>query len=583
MFRPFERWPRFLNRSRLADLVLTVLVLNLISTLIQGRLEFSILGWRDRTPTWGLSALLVVAWVGGRVALRHRDRIDPRIAGDWMRAHVPEILLAALFAVGLTIRLSGNDFGSPLIVHPDEHQVAGVAIRMLKSGWIDPPTPYHYPTVFHYLLLPAFGLAYVRGKSAGEWATLDEVSERSFQFYELARTHSGILGALTILLTYALARRMWPEARGRWVGVVAAAVLTFSFNHVKESHYGVTDAALTFFIVLAFIAIVRAYRRGTIAAYALAGFACGIACATKYSALPVVFVLIAAHLLGGSSALTAWRRLAVGLVAVPVGFFTGYPYALLNWPPFLEHLGWMSAYSGSRQFSPTGRFMYVLRYSMDSGFGVPFALALAAALLLAIHRRRPLELLIVTFTVGVLVLLCNTAFPFYPRYLVPLVPFAALLVGSFVIEGAEWLQRQPRVAALTPVAAVAVVAALTWPQAQESIGFVNYVTSPDTRAQAYEYIIQNLPAGSVVASEDRYLRLPRGYRLLRWTPLQSRTPEQFVEAGVDALVFSGEREPRAPGKQRLDLRKRFPPQVEFSDDDGTAVGPSVAIHLVRNE
>jgi len=583
MSSPSDRWPRLLRPGHLADLVSTVLVLNLVSTLIQGRLEFTILGWTKRTPTWGLSAILLVAWIGGRYLLRHRERLSVRSAADWMRGHVPEIALAALLVVGLTLRLAGNDFGSPLVIHPDEHQVAGVAIGMLKSGRIQPPTPYHYPTVLHYLLLPGFGLTYVRGKSAGTWATLDDVNNRSFEFYEVARTYSGVFGAATILLTYLLARRLWPEPRGRWVGLIAATFVTFSFNHVKESHYGVTDATLTFFVVLAFIAIASAYRRGTTGAYALAGFACGIACATKYSALPIVFVLVTAHFVGGTSVLAAWRRLAVGLLAVPAGFFAGYPYALLNWPPFLEHLGWMSAYSGSHEFDPSERFWYILRYSMDSGLGAPFAVALGVALIVALHRRSAVELLIVTFFVGALMLLSNTAFPFYPRYLVPMVPPAALLVASFLFEGAERLSRLAKTAALVPAGVVATVAVLTWPQAYESIQFVNYARSPTTRAQAYEYLIQNFSPGSVIASEDRYLRLPRGYRLLRWTPLHSHAPEEFMKAGVDALVFASDREPRARNEKREALRARFPRQAEFSDRDGAAVGPTVTIHRGRGE
>jgi hypothetical protein len=180
-------------------------------------------------------------------------------------------------------------------------------------------------------------------------------------------------------------------------------------------------------------------------------------------------------------------------------------------------------------------------------------------------------------------LLCNTSFPFYPRYLVPMVPMAGLLVASLLVEGAERLSQVARPAALVPAGAIATVAALAWPQAHESIQFVNHVTSPNTRAQAYEYLIQNFSPGAVVASEDRYLRLPRGYRLLRWAPLHSHAPEEFIEAGVDALVFTSEREPGARNDKREALRTRFPRQAEFSEREGTGVGPTVTIHLGRDE
>ncbi len=92
--------------------------------------------------------------------------------------------------------------------------------------------------------------------------------------------------------------------------------------------------------------------------------------------VPMVAVLVAAHFLDWSSAWSRWQRLPVGLLAVPVGFFTGYPYAILNWPPFLEHLGRMGAYAGTREFDPVARFNYIAGYSAESGFGLLFTIVL---------------------------------------------------------------------------------------------------------------------------------------------------------------------------------------------------------------
>ena len=375
-------------------MVTTLLVLNVIVALIRGGAPITLFG--ARIPTFSLRTSLVALRLGRRAVCAPTSRpAPPGHRVEAVRRHLPEFCVAVLFGIGLTIRLWGIGFGGPLVVHPDEQQGAGVAVTMLKSGWIKPPVPYHYPTVYHYVLLPAFGLKYASGKAAGIWTTLDDVDARSFEFYRLARAHSAVFGALTILLTYVLATKMWPGSRGRWVGVMAATFVTFSFNHVRESHNAVTDAALTFFIVVALIAIVAALRRGTPRAYAIAGFACGIACATKYSAVPLVAVLVAAHFLDWSRAWSHWQRLPAGLLAVPVGFFTGYPYAILNWPPFLEHLGRMGAYAGTREFDPVARFNHIVGYSAESGFGLLFTIVLGMALIYYIHRRRAEELLAV--------------------------------------------------------------------------------------------------------------------------------------------------------------------------------------------
>lgn len=567
---------------RLLDVITGLLLLNLASAFIRGSVEIHVFGLSLVTPSFRVSLLLVIVWLGAGFLTRHRARFHPSNAGPRVRAHLPELIVAVLFLAGLTIRLLGVGYGDPLVLHPDEHQVVGVAVSMLKEGSLAPPVPYHYPTVFHYLLLPAFGLLYVRGKSRGLWTSLEDIQYDTFQFYELARAHSAVLGALTILLTFVLARRMWPGDKGRRAGVIAATYVTFSFIHVKESHNGVTDAALTFFIVLAFIAIVTALHRGSRTGFAVAGFAVGIACATKYSALPLVPVLLAAHFLDRER-WTDWRRLAIGLAAIPVGFFTGYPYALLNWPPFLEHLGWMSGHAGSRVFDPNARFELIVTYAMESGMGTIFTLTFAVAAARALFRRRAEETLVIVFTVFALSLLSKTAFPFYGRYLVTILPLAAVLVGRLVIDLAYWLRgaagSKGRV--LAPAAAAIAAVALVASPARESFAFVRYTTSPDTRAQTYQHILQHVPKGSTIATEEPYLALPDGYELVRWTPLHSRRLEEFAERGVDVLVFSADRDAVSNSTQaerRRELRRRYPLQAAFPGTGGS-VGPTLQVHV----
>jgi Dolichyl-phosphate-mannose-protein mannosyltransferase len=561
--------------------VTTLLVLNVIVALIRDGAPITLFGARIPTFSIRIAVALLLAWAAVCVARRRRDRLRPAVVAESVRRHLPEVCVAALFAIGLTIRLWGIGYGGPLVVHPDETQGAGVAVTMLKSGWIKPPVPYHYPTVYHYVLLPAFGLKYARGKAAGIWTTLDDVEGRSFEFYRLGRAHSAVFGALTILLTYVLATKMWPGARGRWVGVMAATFVTFSYNHVRESHNAVTDATLTFFIVVALIAIVAALRRGTVRAYAIAGFACGIACATKYSAVPVVAVLAAAHFIDWSRAWSHWQRLPVGLLAVPVGFFTGYPYALLNWPPFLEHLGRMGAYAGTREFDAVARFTYIAGYSAESGFGLLFTMVLAMAVIYYIHRRTGEELLLATLIVVSLVMLSRTAHPFYARYLLPILPASALLVGSFLMQTGDWLSRI-RSAKVVQACLTATTVLLVWPQAHESAQFVRYVSLPDTRAQAYEFILQRFQRGATIVTEEPYLRLPREYRLIRWSPLHRHGVDEFAKRRVDAVVFSADQEPGTADVESLrarnELRLHFPLLAEFPARDGITAGPTVFIH-----
>jgi 4-amino-4-deoxy-L-arabinose transferase-like glycosyltransferase len=514
---------------------------------------------------------------GQRHAFPARGGFDWRAAGAWVKQHIPETLVAGLFVIGLTMRLAGVGYGAPLVVHPDEPVVVGAVIRMMKNGSLAPPVPYHYPTVFYYLLLPAFGLRYVRGLSAGEWTGLGDIQLRTFEFYELARTHSALLGALTIPLLFVAARVMWPGMQGRWAGVLASLFVTFSFIHVRESQNAMTDAALVFFLVVAFVAILTAVQRRSTKAFAVAGFACGIACATKYSALPIVAGLAAANFVNWNTEWSRVRRLVVSLTAVPVGFFAGYPYALLNWPPFVEHLRWISRSSGSA--NQNDRLAQVVGYAMESGFGWLFTLALGIALIRAVYRRRSQELLAVTIIVAAVVLTVRSAMPFYGRYLLPILPFAALLVGALLVQSAErYLARRGRTFLAGAVAVVAL--ALVWSPAAESFHYIGLRRLRDTRVAAYEYVLREYPPGSIIATEGRHLVLPPDYDQLRWSPLHSRPFEVYVERKVNAVIFSSEEDVSPRHRQaeaRDDLRSQLRMVAVFAPRDGLT-GPTISVY-----
>ena len=567
----------------ISNLVLTVLLVNLLLVLARG--SYALLGLPISSPSLFASVLLLLAWGMVRLMWASRERLRRDVWFCWLRDHDAEVALGALLFVGLAIRPWGIDFGAPLVIHPDEDQVAGRTILMLRRGWIDPPEPFVYPTVFQYLLLPAFGLYYVRGLSAGVWDSLTEVHREEFGFYYVARAHSAVLGTLTILLVYLVARRLWPGSRGRWVGTVAATFMTFSFNHVRQSHFAVTDAAMTFFVVLALLAVVGVYREGSLWQYVVAGFLVGIACATKYNALPIVFVLVAAHFLGRPlRGWASWSGVA-GLGAAPFGFFTGYPYALLNWRPFLDHLGKLGRYTGDATFDPADRFQYLVGYSMESGLGWLFTIVLAAAFLYALHRRRGEDLLSVVLIVGTLVMLTHSSHRFFPRYLLPLIPAAALLVASFLVEGAERVRRQtrmtgaPRWLDLVPCGVGLLVVVLVWPQAAESFTLARALALPDTRAQAAVYLARRFVPGATVASEAQYFRLHSDYRVLDWRPLESERPVDFVREDVDAVVFSGANDRTDVARRREQLRARLIPLREFASADGVASGPTVTVYL----
>lgn len=584
---------RALGGGPAGAVVLTLLALYFVWILVGGGSSLETpLGTLTGPGLIGAGVLLVL-WVGFRAGWDRRRSLRGERLRRALEARAPQIVVGVLVLVALGLRVWGSRFGEPLVLHPDETVVAGYAIRMLRAGSLSAPEPFHYPTVFLYLLLPAFGLHFVRGMSQGVWTSLAEVERLEFSFYHLARLHSAVLGTATVLLVFLVARRMWEGRDGRWAGAVAAALLCFSYVHVRHSHYAVTDVAMGFFVLVAFRSILDILDRADWRTYAVAGFLCGVACATKYSAAPVVVVLVAAHLLGRPLGEWLSGGIVAGLAATPLGFFVGYPSALLDWPAFLEHLGWLSGHSGGPA-EESGRLVYVAGYAMESGMGPAFALMTLAAVVFFIHRRDRGGILAVVMMATTAALLTRSSHRLFARYLVPVLPFAALLVGRLTLHGGRFVEgllrdrggRRPGlVAASGPLVSLTLVALMIVPQALESIAFDRARSLPDTRALAREYVVNRFPSSMRFLTELRFLKLPRGWDLRYESQLGDLTPAALEAREIDVVIFSdsdGPPDPDSPlGRRRRRLRSVLIPVEVIESVPGENRGPTVRIFLRR--
>jgi 4-amino-4-deoxy-L-arabinose transferase-like glycosyltransferase len=87
------------------------------------------------------------------------------------------------------------------------------------------------------------------------------------------RAVSAIIGVVTVLTTYLLARDAW----GRWVGIAAAFLLTFGHYHMHYSRLAVNNIADGLFLTLCFWLLLRGLRSERRVYFALAGGVMGLA------------------------------------------------------------------------------------------------------------------------------------------------------------------------------------------------------------------------------------------------------------------------------------------------------------------
>jgi 4-amino-4-deoxy-L-arabinose transferase-like glycosyltransferase len=439
----------------------------------------------------------------------------PTVASAWLILTI----VAAVFLLALGLRLWGLTWGLPWVFHPDEVNYVGPAQRMLRSG--DPnPRYFENPSLLTYVL--AGELLTARALGALGVPTPPEATNAE---YLLARLNSAILGSASVVLVFAIGARLF----NRWVGVVAALLLSVSFLHVRDSHYGVNDVPGTALLLVSLYGSARLLRQPTLRWYLLAGFGGGLATSAKYNMGFFLLPLVVAHLLGAGERLE-WHRqpacaprasgrhrdgsiaLALAAVASVVGFLLGTPYTLLDferfWHDFLTQYRFGESRWLGQPLEPVP-LLYVT--TLLQGFGaVPLGLALVGLAL--VWRRRAAEgAVVLAFPIVYLLFLLPKPL-FFPRLAVPLLPFCSLLAAYGASELVGRLTPNWRFAATCALLTLAVAQPLA-----NDLRHNQLLLEKDTRVLANEWIQANLQPGSRIKAES-YSLLDRSADGRTYTP-----------------------------------------------------------------
>jgi 4-amino-4-deoxy-L-arabinose transferase-like glycosyltransferase len=458
-------------------------------------------------------------------------------ATSWGRPEERLVTLAALLIVlvGGLLRFWALGHGIPYAVGVDEPEIMERVVRMMKTGDLHPRF-FDYPGLYLYLQLVVACARFLHGAVGGEWASLEQAT--TADFYLWARALTASVGTATIWIVYRAARRWGPGH-----GLAAAALMAVIPGHVRESHYVLTDVPMTFFTALTLLLALRAHERGTLAAFAWAGIAAGLATATKYTAGLALLMPLAAALATSATV----SRLACALAsggAFVLAFLLAAPYTLLDLPGFLNAFAYLASHYRPRPMeAEPGWSLYLkhLRRGMLQGPG--FLLLLAGLVLsargLLTGPRRAYWLLLLVYPLTYFYFI-STKTLIYGRYLLPILPFAGILVAVAVVWAAAWLRRpgMPRGAWTAGVAALLAFAIV--PPSLVAIDFNRTIARQSTQAIAYDWIVRHLPERSRIVLERFDMRLPDRYDSKHVVRLTDRRYEDYVADGFEYLIASGQ-------------------------------------------
>ena len=470
---------------------------------------------------------------------------------------VTAVLLMAIVLVGAAIRLTGIEWGRPFVYHPDEGVLVTAALRMVGTGDWNPHN-FLYPSL---LIDVEAGIVSVGHAVAGWPLAIGQVGlfpsealPAQFEFYLAGRAVVATLGLITIVVTFAIGRRLGSNL----AGLIAAAVVALAPIHIESSRFITTDVPVTLLCALTMWASIRAVDTVDRTRWWLVAAACvGFATSTKWNGIAMAIVPLTLYVTsrprpGGVRALlgspTPWLMVMVGMLALTITT----PAVVLA-PG--EVAGWLSqqaanyssgAYASLRGSGVVNGVGVEILATVD-GFG-PVVVGLAVLGIVGLlAARRPIELAMALFIIAYVIIL-SIPILHYPRNALPALPFIAVGIGLLpgrVMSIARHLRRShggPRSARSMAILRVGIAVLMMLamvPALVTDVDGARRLGRPDTRSVAYAWILANLPHNAIVAREQYTPQfLPDQFRPRNHDGLYQRNMAWYREQKVQYIIAS---------------------------------------------
>lgn len=462
------------------------------------------------------------------------------------------LYLVLILAIGISFRFINLNWDSHTHIHPDERFLTMVGNAMkVPATWKDFFTPststFNPPNVgfkfFVYGTLPMF-----LNKLLALHLNLDTYND----FTILGRGMSAFFDVLTLIFVFKVAKLLEKKYDlAQSVKYWATLCYAIAVLPVQLSHFFAVDTFLNFFLFASFYFALQSYADPKRYSVGMSGLMLGAALACKVTAvfiLPLNLLFICLPEL--EKLYTRLRnrlphkthhiskdhqiriRQLLGSVVAKIFFFGLLAYCILRLgdPYIFEHRSWLNLQpnllfmDNLKQLKnlddPDGWFppgvqwiskkpiTFALKNMAVSGWGLPMFLLIILGAFLLQKKNRHIGIAAILVWLGAFFLFQSTRFTKNMRYFVIMYPYLAICAGVAL----AWLSQRIRRSVLI----VVIISILIWP-----LAFLSIYLHKHSRVAASEWMLQNIPSGTVVLNES-------------WDdplPLQIDNPEARVYRG----------------------------------------------------
>lgn len=495
-----------------------------------------------------------------------------------------------ILAYALLIRVVGIDFGLPYLYSPDEPIWVKASMRIL-SGSLN-PNWYGAGTFIIYLLAILYAIIlaiyFVCSFLIGNTHTLSEFKQMILQilqsdptlFYLPGRLLMLSFAVISIYLVYIISKKLYNEQ----IGILASFCLAISPLHITHSRIIRPDITTTMLVLFSIYFLISFFdQRDQYKWLVLSSLFAGFSIAAKYTSGIIVVPILIYSLIcdigraepqkqqspeknnrivfrqnkAKASLLTYLfdfirikTCLSRALLFIFIGYFVFAPFTIIKYHELIKAIVFEArgTHLGHERLAGIQNHIWYLkntfRYSVG---GVFFELFAAIGLLFVFFKKpRDRQLLFISFPI-LFFLIIGCAKLRWSRWLIPVLPFEAILFGIGLYYSYQYLCKNRIIQRFRPqivgIFLIALIAA-SYPTLKHNAKDAERLTKTDTRTLAKDWVEKYLPLGSTIAYEHYsphlHIRPKRKFNLINtnWKKIVSKPISTYKKMSVDYIIIT---------------------------------------------